>query len=420
MHLSELVTRTDLWLLVTSIFVAFTARNAYRPFRPTVSLGTVCFFIGWLTSELAVHHVVIQALFVGCLVYEGALEHAPGFLGLAIYAVSWGALLRLHNRGHLALEATRKAFAEGNVPNESLLRPNVRLVEAARPFTFGHPDVVRVRNVLHHQGEGYALRADVFHRKDLPQNAPVVVYVHGGGWIVGFKRYQGLPLMHRLAAEGFVCVSIDYRLSPVATFPDHLIDVKRGIAWAKKNAAQYGGDPGFVAVCGNSAGAHLAALAALTWDNAALQPGFEDDDTRVDACVALYGVYDVTNRFKHWPGQGLLPFWENVIAKKKRATHPEVFSLASPIDQIRPDAPPFFLMHGTRDSLVPISESRRFAKALRETSKAEVLLAEIDDAQHAFEIFHSVRGRYAVQAVACFCDAIAKRAKGSREVASAA
>jgi acetyl esterase/lipase len=357
---------------------------------------------------------------VTALVYAGGLEHTPGYVGLGLYVASWGALLKLHQRGHLALDVTRNAFALANVPNEALLKPNVRLMQAARPFSFAHPDVSCVRGVLHHEGDGYALRADVFHRRDMPKNAPVIVYVHGGGWVIGFKKYQGLPLMHRLAELGFVCISIDYRLSPTATFPDHLIDVKRGIAWAKKNAATYGGDPSFVGICGNSAGAHLAALAALTWDDTSLQPGFETDDTRVDACVALYGVYDVTNRFGHWPGLGILPFWENVVAKKKLATHPEIFALSSPIDQVRPDAPPFFLLHGKRDSLVPIKESRRFAEALRATSSSEVLLAEIDDAQHAFEIFHSVRGRYAIQAVAHFLDVVAKRRMSAAEVASAA
>lgn len=418
--MAALLVRPDLWLLFTGLFVAFTARNAYRPFKPSVTLGTVCFFIGWLTAELAMHHVVLQAIFVTMLVYLGGLEQPTGYVGLALYAASWAALLRLHQRGHLALDVTRSAFAAVNVPNEALLRPNVRLLEAARPFALSRPDVTCVRGVVHHEADGVRLRADVFHRKDMPKNAPVVVYVHGGAWVIGFKQYQGLPILHRLAAAGFVCVSVDYRLSPVATFPDHLVDVKRGIAWAKAHAAEYGGDPRFVALCGNSAGAHLAALAALTFDDASLQPGFEDADTRVDACVALYGVYDVTNRFGHWPGPGILPFWEKVVAKARIAERPELFALASPIDHVREDAPPFFLVHGTRDSLVPVEESRRFADALRAKSRAEVVLAEIEDAQHAFEIFHSVRGRYTVQAIAHFVEVIAGRAKRDSGVSSAA
>src|SRR5690606_24162223 len=116
------------------------------------------------------------------------------------------------------------------------------------------------------------------------------------------KEYQALPLLNRLASQGWVCMSFDYRLSPRATFPDQLVDTKRAIAWAKANAARFGGDADFVAISGNSAGAHLASLAALTWDDPQYQPGFEDADTSVRACVSLYGVYDLMNRHEQWPG----------------------------------------------------------------------------------------------------------------------
>ena len=91
-------------------------------------------------------------------------------------------------------------------------------------------------------------------------------------------------------------MTANYALSPKATFPDHLIDVKRALAWVKEHIAEYGGDPGYVVISGGSAGGHLSSLAALTPNRPEYQPGFEAVDTTVQACVPFYGVYDFTNR----------------------------------------------------------------------------------------------------------------------------
>src|SRR5262249_31206749 len=124
----------------------------------------------------------------------------------------------------------------------------------AFPFPVRDSRVVCTRRVLFH-GE---LELDVHcaRNRDASKKAPTLVYVHGGGWVIGQRRYQGLPLMQHLAARGWVCFSVDYRLSPRATFPDHLIDVKRALAWVREHAHEWGADPEFVVVCGNSAGAH--------------------------------------------------------------------------------------------------------------------------------------------------------------------
>ncbi len=91
-----------------------------------------------------------------------------------------------------------------------------------------------------------------------------MVYIHGGAWMIGDKREQGKPMMYELVARGWVCVAINYRLSPEATWPDHIVDAKRAVAWVKEHVAEYGGDPSFVAVSGGSAGGHLCALLALS------------------------------------------------------------------------------------------------------------------------------------------------------------
>src|SRR5690349_8356251 len=99
--------------------------------------------------------------------------------------------------------------------------------------------------------------------------------------------------MNRMAQLGWVCVSVNYRLAPKYLFPTQIVDVKRAIAWVHDNIKEYGGDSSYVVITGGSAGGHLAALAALTPGLDDFQPGFEDADTSVSACVPFYGVYDL-------------------------------------------------------------------------------------------------------------------------------
>ena len=434
------------FLAVSAVGAWFTW-NAVRPPRWPATLATVCFFAGWLTVELAAHHLVWQLVATGAFVYHGALDDWPGMVALGLCVVSWATLIRLHRRGHLAAEAMQDALdalgplglgrpegaaapAVSGAEDEVMLRADPeaglttkdleqgQLDDVARPLRVRHyvsPFQMRQRGVSLDRGrlvaevDGRKLRADVYYREDRPAGAPVLVFVHGGGWVIGFKQYQALPMMNRLASQGWVCVSVDYRLSPRATFPDHIADVNRGIAWAKAHASEYGGDPAFVAVSGNSAGGHLSALAALTWDDPTFKPGFEAVDTRVQAAVTFYGVYDLTDRFGHWPHRGIRDVLELAVFKKRKEEAPELFEAASPLSRVRRDAPPWLVVHGTHDTLVPVSEARRFSEALREVSDNPVCYAEVPDAQHAFEIFRSVRGHHTLRAVAAFLRTIHRR-----------
>ena len=113
---------------------------------------------------------------------------------------------------------------------------------------------------------------DIWRRPDLDRGgaAPVLLQVPGGAWMVGSKRQQAYPLMSHLAELGWVCVAINYRLSPRSTWPDQIVDVKRALAWTKEHIAEYGGDPDWVAITGGSAGGHLSSLAALTAERSAI------------------------------------------------------------------------------------------------------------------------------------------------------
>ena len=120
--------------------------------------------------------------------------------------------------------------------------------------------------------------------------------IHGGAWISGSKR-QAAFLMTHMAAQGWVCFSVGYRFSPEIKFPQHLIDIKRALKWIRNHADEFGVDKDFIISTGGSAGGHLAALMALTPNESEFQPGFEQEDTRIQGCVTVYGVFDFSAPF---------------------------------------------------------------------------------------------------------------------------
>jgi hypothetical protein len=149
-------------------------------------------------------------------------------------------------------------------------------------------------------------------------------------------------------------------------------------------------------------GGHLAALTALTPNDPEYQPGFEHVDTTVQACVPFYGIYDFTDRRGIWKGTRLVPLLEQYVIKKPLREAQEVFDRASPMSRVHEDAPPFLVVHGTHDTLVPVGEARAFVEMLRAASRAQVLYAELPGAQHAFEIFPSERTGHVLSGVERF------------------
>ena len=128
---------------------------------------------------------------------------------------------------------------------------------------------------------------------------PILVYLHGGAFRSGRKSREARPLIYRLASQGWVCISANYRLSPAAKFPDHLIDVKKVIAWAREHGAEYGADP----ACCSSPGVRRAVI-WRRWprsrpNDPAFQPGFERADTSVTGAISLYGYYGPIDSDRH-------------------------------------------------------------------------------------------------------------------------
>jgi acetyl esterase/lipase len=400
------------WIfLAVSIWGALFTWNARRPLFRARFLSVPVFFAGWLTSELAAHHIVWQALATLAFVWAGALSAWSGWLGLAITAASWAGLLRIIATSRHTEHVVESSLVEALGPDYvHRVHPQVAARHGAparpaprwNPFSFRDPEVRAVRDLAYAPEHGKRGLLDVYAPRAGATGAPVLLQIHGGAWMIGEKRQQALPLMMHLARRGWICVAVNYRLSPRATFPDHIVDCKRALAWVREHVVEYGGDPSFVVATGGSAGGHLCSLLALTAGAHEWQPGFEAADTTVQACVPFYGVFDFTNEFATQPDDGMQQFLARLVFKKTFEEDREAWVKASPIHRVHPDAPPFYVVHGTHDTLAPVEEARRFVDALRKISKSPVAYAELPEAQHAFEIFHSERTTHVVRAVERF------------------
>lgn len=392
------------WLfLAASLWgAAFTVAALVRA-RHLHALTFFYFLAGWLTSELALHHVAWQLLVTVGFVLAGALETLPGRIGLGVTLCSWVGLWVAHRRAAPVAEAARRALAELAVEPEPA---EVGASGLANPFRMGRPGVERIRGVAYGEplegDRGRRNELDVIRPREPGEGRPVLLQVHGGGWVYGEKEHQAAPLMTHMAERGWVCVAQNYRLAPRAPFPAQIVDVKRAIAWIRENAPAFGGDPDFVCITGGSAGGHLSSLAALTANEPAFQPGFEDVDTTLAAAVPFYGVYDFLNSAGLRGPSEMTPFLERWVMKSSPVEDRAGWESASPLFRIHDEAPPFLVIHGTHDSLAFVEEAQLFALRLREKSRSPVLYLEAPGAQHAFDTFHSVRSRHVTSAVAAF------------------
>ena len=284
-------------------------------------------------------------------------------------------------------------------------------------------DAMRQRRYLYRRGVHYgnspAQVLDVWRREDLPAHpAPVLIFVPGGAWVHGKCMGQGSALVSRLAELGWVCLTIDYRVAPHHRWPRHLTDVKTAIAWARANVDKFGGDRNFVAVAGCSAGGHLSALAALTPNDPAHQAELpEGADSSVDAVVGIYGRYDWEDRSTRERVR-FVDFLERVVVKRKIARHPEVFRDASPIARVHRNAPPFLVIHGSKDGVIPVEQAHSFVERLRAASHSIVGYLELPGAGHGFDLIDGERASVTAHATALFLNQVyrTKAQIGAKEV----
>ncbi|MGH3453823.1 MAG: alpha/beta hydrolase [Nocardioidaceae bacterium] len=372
--------------LVTVLLAALCTLVALRPPRPRRSGPfRLSYWLGYLVNELP-FLVIYWLLASTALAFaQGDVDGPVGWFAVGLAAATVAVVPVLVWRALRAREAVEAALAAGLGPgwragiDEELAARLRRRLPWARilltPWWVRRRDVERLPN-LSYGPAGRRNHLDVYRHRSQPSDGPMLVYVHGGAFRSGRKNREARPLLYRLASQGWVCISANYRLSPAARFPDHLVDLKRVIAWAREHSPDYGGDPHTMFVAGSSAGGHLATMAALTPGDPRFQPGFEAADTTVTGVISLYGYYG---------GLG----GDRTVA-------------SSPADYVHADAPPFFAAHGDQDTLVIVEDVRRFVDELRPASAQPVVYAELPGAQHGFDVFHSIRFDTVVDGVEAF------------------
>ena len=341
--------------LVTVLVVAFFTAVAWAPpARPLLvahigyPLSLVVNEVPHLAAGLPLASATVLAIAAGDL----GPDPASAALLAAAGVVALGIGLLAH-RGIRARSAVAAGLRTGGmaVPD----RPRAWAWRTAlAPFPLRPRSVNRIPGLRY--GEHRRHRLDVYHRHDRPSGAPVLLYLHGGGYYSGGKHREGRALLHRMAAQGWVCVSATYRLRPRAGFEDHLADARTAIAWARTHAADYGGDPDTIVMAGSSAGAHLTSLCAL------------DPETRLSAAICLYGFYG--------------RYYGRTAAEAVPSTP---FALPGT------SAPPVFVAHGDRDTQTPVEGARALTTKLREESPSPVVAAVLPGGQHGFDLLRSWR-----------------------------
>jgi acetyl esterase/lipase len=387
--------------LVTVALAAVCTLLAVTPLRGSWTLGQISWRLTFLVNEqpFIVFYWLLAATVLAFA--EGDVYTPMGWtsFGLAVFtALGLGVIVR---RSLLSRSVIDCALSDGLGPrwrdglDASLAAALRRRLPWARilvaPFAVRRGEVERVAD-LSYGDAGKENRLDVYRHRSHPTGAPTLVYLHGGGYTGGRKNKEARPLIYRLASQGWVCVSANYRLSPRTRFPDQLVDAKKVIAWVRDQGVEYGMDRSLVFIAGSSAGGHLAAMAALTANDPIFQPGFSQADTTVTGAISLYGYF------------GSLTWIDT------RADIPSV-----PLAYLRPDAPPMLVAHGDQDTFVPVETARHFVQRLHQTSTSAVVYVELPGAQHTFDLFHSIRFDRVVDGIEAFTAWVrSAEARGSR------
>lgn len=295
---------------------------------------------------------------------------------------------------------------------ETRLPPEIAARFSARPWrplVFGEPKGLIRRNVVYGQNPDATrpLVADLLSPPlGVSPSGLAIIYVHGGAWRFGRRNIGKFPYFRQLAGQGHLVMDIDYTLNPQTSVPGMVMDVKRAIIWLKAHAADYDVNPERIVLVGQSAGGHLALLAAYTPNYLGLQPRDVSGDTSVRAVVSYYGPpdmvalhNDVVARFGTVFTEPVLDRVNELLARfgERGVSHgisglvggsleeiPEMYRLISPITYVDADCPPTLLLHGTHDFLVDNSSAKRLHQALS-LAAVPVVYLPLPGCEHTFE-----------------------------------
>lgn len=408
-----------------------------------------------LPTELAHKIAVVHACLTAFLLKKKIpifSRWSGAFAGLVQFVVA-AKLMTWYRQNISSKEVFRGAFLSSdiapdqlqNIGRMTLKRWLSVLLPLPQPMalSLSYPGVRKIRTVTYaHVGKTKTMKLlmDVYKHQDTPSNAPIFLYIHGGGWIIGDRRIAPFACVYQVASMGWIVCVIDYRLSPGVAFPKHLIDCKRAVCFLRQNArAEFDANPEFIAVGGESAGGHLASLVGLTANDKSLQPGFEDVDTSVRAVVDNYGVHDFKDRhgiyYSRDKTHGFVQYIEFLVMQKKLKDNHEDFDRASPIAYLDDDGaarccdviPPFLITHGTHDNTVPFRDSSVFFDRLlhyrqnlphdvasyqdKQLGGVQDVFVKVPYASHMFNFLVSPRALGHGDAVCAFLENVYKKTK---------
>lgn len=263
----------------------------------------------------------------------------------------------------------------------------VALAQQPRVPVPAPPGVKVERDLVYARAGDKDLLLDLYRPEGEARNLPVVVWVYGGAFRAGSKDDRQTAGATWLAQHGYAVAAFNYRLSQVAKFPAQTHDTKAAIRWLRANAAKYGLDAGHIAAWGASAGGHLSAMLGTSGGVAELEGDSEvqKDSSRVQAVVDFFGPTDFLQMdAKALPGgqkHDAADSPESQLIGGPIQENKEKASLANPVRYVTPDDPPFLILHGERDPLVPVNQSELLYEALKKAG-VDVTFHKIVGAGH--------------------------------------
>ncbi len=217
------------------------------------------------------------------------------------------------------------------------------------------------------------------------KSLPLVAIIHGGGWTSGDK-HMFWPTLRALNDHGFVAATINYRFArdEARAFPVGVRDSRCALAYLVAHGAEYGADPARLAIIGASSGGHIAALIGAAPDEPGWTTGCEDVKLRIAGVISYYAPLNLTTE-QGYPPRMHAAVWEFLRVDAGTPEWESVARRASPATWLDETDPPFLLLHGSADSIVPVDDSRSFKRALDE-HHVPSLLVELPDQEHGFAV----------------------------------
>ena len=225
-----------------------------------------------------------------------------------------------------------------------------------------------VPNVTYHVANGFENRVDLYLPRNSAGPAPVLMYIHGGGWVGGSKESNVLRLLPWLK-KGWAVVNVQYRLGRISRAPAAVEDCLCALHWVKANAEQYGFDADRIVLTGNSAGGHLALTTGMIPASAGLDLECQPrGDLGVAAVINWYGITDVGDLLAGANEKTYAVRWMGSLADRK-----DVAERVSPLTYVRSGLPPVLTIHGDADPTVPYRHAVRLHEALSGASVSNEL-----------------------------------------------